>query len=95
MAGLGSLVVGFALWGFGADDSDPALNLLMMGCAALLLFGCVMRPGHRWMWFAYMKNDSSNLGERSKRAMTRSPLFGVFWRWWLHVDAEGCDLDGR
>ena len=77
--------------GSNVDSLFAVMLLTLLGVAALaLVFGVVMRSLQRWFWFA------GKIGE--------SPLFrrriltgwaSGFWRWWLHIDENGDDLDRR
>ena len=55
----------------------------------LLVFGGLMRPLQRTLWFRVAR-PSSLTGYGA--LIQRSPL-APLWRWWLHVDTEGKDRD--
>lgn len=59
---------------------------------ALLVFGGVLRPAQRW--FAFHMFDSTLLfrGMTFRQYLIRS-WSAPFWRWWLHIDTNGNDLD--
>lgn len=75
---------GDAFWG--------VIILLPTGIAALfLMFGVLMRTVQRWFWFKLNFKDGY---PRYHQRFVRGWASG-FWRWWLHIDENGEDLDRR
>lgn len=66
--------------------------LLPTGIAALfLMFGVLMRTIQRWLWFTLKFKESY---PRYHQRIVTGWASG-FWRWWLHIDENGDDLDRR
>lgn len=87
IAGLGSLAgdmappVAFAAW------------LLLTAGLAVIAFGGIMRPAHRWIWHRVSRKSTLALrGQTLHGRITTGPFAG-FWRLWLHIDRTGKDKD--
>jgi hypothetical protein len=94
---LGALFLKLAYADAGVRPADWIVFLtsglpLVIG-APLLLFGGVLRPIQRWQWHHTIRHSVLWNGyyPRSVTQGWASP----FWRWWLHIDREGNDLDAR
>ncbi len=91
--GMSFLALGITV--FLTAGETAVFNLLLAVAGVFLIFGYVVRSLHRWNWLQYFAKEKSDLGQATFRIMIDAPLFGAFWRWWLHVDQEGRDLDAQ
>jgi hypothetical protein len=64
---------------------------LIAASALLLLFGGVMRPAQRWLYLS--SREGRPYGRMSVRDRFIRYADAGFWGWWLHIDAQGNDLD--
>jgi hypothetical protein len=100
-----SIVAGLVLvailwwWGVKAGDSgltDAAIEIsgLFIGVgAALIMFGGLLRSVHRWLWHHSIRH--SVLWDGYYPWSMTQGWSSPFWRFWLHIDREGNDLDAR
>lgn len=101
-ASVSSGLIWFAIlswWGVEANKSalmDATIHLctVLVGIGGVLLvFGGVGRPIHRWQWHYAIRH--SVLWNRYYPKKFSRGWASPFWRRWLHIDAEGNDLDAR
>lgn len=68
--------------------SGPATLLMAVGMA-MVVFGGVFRPIHRWTWFNIVA-PAAIYSDRQKRRAAWGPM-----RLWLHLDRDLQDADLR
>lgn len=61
----------------------------------MLLFGGVVRPLQRSMYFYALKDSELLMFGTPPRERVTQWFDAAFWRWWIHIDSEGNDLDAR
>ncbi len=68
------------------------LTGLLIG-GALIVFGGIMRPVHRLIWFRILQPWA--LGQTYRRSLVQGTFTGPALRRWLHVTPEGTDRDAE
>lgn len=63
--------------------------------AVMLLFGGVVRPVQRRFYLYALKDSELRMFGMIPRERLTQWVDAGFWRWWLHTDREGNDLDAR
>jgi len=71
-----------------------ALGVLAISVVTLVA-GLVGRSAHRWVWFNVITRSTRTFfGHTVSQRLLASPASPIL-RWWLHLDRDGKDRDGR
>jgi hypothetical protein len=99
--GLALMALGLAVLGLGRLLSGGvpqgplalAASAATMAGAVVLVLGVAGRAAQRWLWrSAFARSALTFAGRRYGDYLLSGRLSGL-WRWWLHVDLSGNDLD--
>lgn len=61
--------------------------------SVLIVFGGIMRPVHRLIWFRVLQ--PWQLGQTYRRRLLEGRFSGPLLRSWLHITPEGTDRDAH
>jgi hypothetical protein len=82
----------------GSSSASLALGVTTMAgmaiCFVSLMFGVFMRSAHRWLWINATRQSTLTISGRTVAERILGGFDRAFWRWWLHIDPKGNDLDG-
>ena len=92
VAMVGARTAGYVLLG----EVLLIVALIVLAAAVLtLVAGLVGRSAHRWMWFNVIKRSTRTVfGRTASQRLLDNPASPIL-RFWLHLDPEGKDRDGR
>jgi hypothetical protein len=89
---IGAKKAGYVLLG----EALLIVGLVVLAVAVLtLVAGLVGRSAHRWVWFNVITRSTRTVfGRTASQRLLDSPASPIL-RFWLHLDPEGKDRDGR
>jgi len=89
---IGAKKAGYVLFG----EVLLIVALVVLAVAALMFVaGLVGRSAHRWVWFNIITRSTRTVfGRTASQRLLDSPASPIL-RFWLHLDLEGKDRDGR
>ena len=67
--------------------------LIVVGIATTCLFFIVGRSVHRDLWLNQFRQSTLNFYGKTASEVFFEGKQSRFWRWWMHVDMTGEDLD--
>jgi disulfide bond formation protein DsbB len=98
IAGLAALSAFVVAPDKGGGSASFVLGVTMIAgvaiCFVSLIFGVFMRSAHRWLWFNASRQSTLTIAGRTQAERILGGFDKAFWRWWLHIDPKGNDLDG-